>query len=173
MNFARYKRIGKMRYVKKGTEIADEYSVYATNDEKAADVLFENGLYNESAYYYIQAMEKVVKTAISSKVDVTNTYYAAKLKDIGHSLDLAIDFFLELLVYGKDDALAQQLEHQLKAVVFKNVRFSSLHNNIRYPIYSEKWGSYGFLEISGEDCEELQHMLKVLKKYMKQIQVMI
>lgn len=58
MNFARYKRIGKMRYVKKGTEIADEYSVYATNDEKAADVLFENGLYNESAYYYIQAMEK-------------------------------------------------------------------------------------------------------------------
>ena len=34
MNFARYKRIGKMRYVKKGTEIADEYSVYATNDEK-------------------------------------------------------------------------------------------------------------------------------------------
>lgn len=144
MNFARYKRIGKMRYVKKGTEIADEYSVYATNDEKAADVLFENGLYNESAYYYIQAMEKVVKTAISSKVDVTNTYYAAKLKDIGHSLDSAIVFFLELLVYGKDDVLAQQLEHQLKAVVFKNVRFSSLHNNIRYPIYSEKWGSYGF-----------------------------
>ena len=61
MNFARYKRIGKMRYVKKGTEIADEYSVYATNDEKAADVLLKNGLYNESAYYYIQAMEKVVK----------------------------------------------------------------------------------------------------------------
>lgn len=141
MNFARYKRIGKMRYVKKGTEIADEYSVYATNDEKAADVLFKNGLYNESAYYYIQAMEKVVKTAISSKVDVTNTYYAAKLKDIGHSLDLAIDFFLELLVYGKDDVLAQQLEYQLKAGVFKYVRFSSLHNNIRYPIYSEKWGS--------------------------------
>lgn len=166
-------RIGRMRYIKNGAEIAYEYNTYAMNDEKAAEVLLKNALYSESAYYYIQAMEKLIKTAISSRVDVTNAYYATKLKAIGHSLDLAIDFFLELLVYGKEDVLAQQLEHQLKAVVFKNIRFGSLHNNIRYPIYNERWGSYGFLEISRADCEELRHMLKVLKEYLKQIQFMI
>lgn len=171
--FENKRRIGKIRYVKDATEIDYEYNFYALNDEKSAKLLFDNGFYNQAAYYYIQAMEKIVKAAISAKVDVTNIYYATKLKAIGHSLDLAIDFFLELLVYGKDDMLTKQLENQLKTVVFKNIRFGSLHNNIRYPVYNERWHSYGILEISKEDCEELGHILQVLKEYMKQIQYMI
>ena len=147
--------------------------MYALNDEKSANLLFDKGFYNQAAYFYIQAMEKIVKAAISAKVDVTNVYYASKLKAIGHSLDLAIDFFLELLVYGKDDMLAKQLEHQLKVVVFKNIRFGSLHNNIRYPIYNERWYSYGILEVSKENCKELKHIIQVLKEYIKQIQYMI
>lgn len=162
-----------MKYVKVGTEIADKYQEYAVNDEKSADILLANGFYNQSAYYYIQSMEKLIKAAISVKVDVTQIYYATKLKAIGHSLDLAIDFYLELICFGKEAVLAQQLEYQLKTIVFKNIRFGRLHNSIRYPIYNERWNSYGVLQISKEECEELKHMLIVLKKYIKQIQLMI
>lgn len=55
-------------------EVANEYKRIAESNLKAAKLLQINGMYNESYYYYIQAMEKSVKEKICTIVDVANPF---------------------------------------------------------------------------------------------------
>ena len=86
---------------------------------------------------------------------------------------LAIDFFLELVTAGKDQLLAEQLRYQLKVSVFKNLRFGSLHNSLRYPIYHQYQSDYSISNISENDCLNLRKMLQQLKEYLKQIRIIV
>ena len=84
--------IGKRQYIKDNMEVADTYLRIAQKDEEAAIELEKQKLYNQSAYFYIQAMEKQVKNHIARKVDITNEYFANKLsKTMGHSLDESLE----------------------------------------------------------------------------------
>ncbi len=158
-------RFGKRYYLSVSIEISEQFEKIAVNDEKSADILCVNGLYNQSAYFYIQAMEKYIKSYISRKIDITHEFYADKFREMGHSLDKSVEFFIEIMT-GNNPVLRSQMEYQMKEIIFKNVRFSQLHNNLRYPFYLKNKSDYGIDEMNSADCEELKSMCRNLKKYL-------
>ena len=88
--------LGRNRYINNGIDMSDEFLIISKNDEKATQILCQQGLYNQAAYFYIQSMEKYIKSFICKKIDVTNDYYANRLRTLGHSLDTVIVFLLKL-----------------------------------------------------------------------------
>ena len=48
--------IGKRVEIRESTEIASVYQELSRKDRLAADCLFQQRLYNEAAYFYIQSM---------------------------------------------------------------------------------------------------------------------
>lgn len=162
-----HKYLGKANYINTAADMGEEYYSLAQSDEEAARVLKQNKLYNQACYYYIQAMEKYIKAAICKKVDITKPYFANKIRELGHSLDKAVDFFLEIIVEGKDDILAEMLKNQLKNSVLQNIRFGGVHNAVRYPTYNEKHKNYIVTKMSKADTVMLENMVTVLKKYIE------
>lgn len=160
-----YIRLGKRHYLTASIEMAEKFEKTAVNDEKSADILYANALYNQSAYFYIQAMEKYIKSYISRKIDITNQFYADKFREMGHSLDKSVEFFIEIMT-GNNPVLRSQMDIQIKEIILKNLRFSQLHNNLRYPFYLNKETKYGIDEMSRADCDELKSMCRNLKKYL-------
>ncbi|MEY8334903.1 hypothetical protein AALB53_17635 [Lachnospiraceae bacterium 47-T17] len=162
--------LGKFHDVNNGIDMSIEFETIAKQDEKTADILCKQGLYNQSAYYYIQSMEKFIKSYICKKIDITNAYYANRLRQLGHSLDDAIDFFIEI-ISGNDSNLRIQVSEQLKRGVLKGIRFSTIHNVCRYPVY--KNGSYRIIEMKKHDCTLLREIYDMLKTYINSINVRI
>ena len=161
--------LGNRKFLKDSLEVANQYIIIANSDEKAANALEGLGLYNQASYFYIQAMEKQIKANIAQIVDVTNTYYRDLIRNtMGHSLDKSLDLLIK--IYAKGDAVvAEQLKNQLLTLVLKGVRFSALHNNIRYPNFYEVKKKYSMIEINKSDCDELSKMLPSLKNYLNKM----
>ena len=159
--------VGKRIKLGNSLEVANEYKSIAESNLKAARLLQINGMYNECYYYYIQAMEKNIKAKICTIVDIANPFLADQMNKIGHSLDEAIDFLLKL-VSGNNEVIYEQIKQQMVEGVLKNIRFSSLHNNVRYPNYSKKYG-YSFLKITCEDCIEIEKMQERLEKFINEL----
>ncbi len=157
------KFIGRRKYVN-ACDMKDEYINLAKNDEKSASILQEHYLYNEAVYMYIQAMEKKIKGYICGKVDASNPYFSQKLREVGHSLDLSIDFLIEILA-GNDEMLKIQLSKQLKEYVFENILFSKLHNDSRYPKYNIHEKKYFILDITEQDCVRIRNINDKLDRF--------
>ena len=66
--------LGNRKFLKDSLEVAHEYLKTAMQDEKSAVILESRELYNQAAYFYVQAMEKQIKAKIAQIVDVTNAY---------------------------------------------------------------------------------------------------
>lgn len=160
--------LGEIYRINDGISMSEEFLRISMEDEKAAEILYRNGNYNQSVYYYIQSMEKYIKCYICKKIDVTNTYFANELRNLGHSLDAATDFFIEILA-GSNDVLREQVSEQLKQGVFKGIRFSAVHNAVRYPFYRNE--SYSVTKMSKKDCETVSEIYSSLKKYMGQMYI--
>lgn len=56
--------------------MVEYYSDMSLKDERAADLLVREKVYNQAAYFYIQAMEKRIKAQIAKKIDITKEYFA-------------------------------------------------------------------------------------------------
>ena len=159
--------LGNRKFLKDSLEVAHQYLRVADNDEKSAKTLENIGLYNQAAYFYIQAMEKQIKANIAQIVDVTNTYYKDLLrKTIGHSLDKSLDILVQIYAKG-NEVIEEQLRQQLLNTVLQDIRFSALHNKIRYPDFDGK--KYVMIELGKADCVELEKLLDGLKKYVKEM----
>lgn len=118
--------LGNRKFLKDSLEVANQYLRVADNDEKSAKTLEDIGLYNQAAYFYIQAMEKQIKANIAQIVDVTNTYYKDLLrKTIGHSLDKSLDILVQIYAKG-NEVIEEQLRQQLLNTVLQDIRFSAL-----------------------------------------------
>lgn len=153
--------LGKARYVKDGISISEEFMKIASDDEETAKLLCRQGRYNQSAYYFIQSMEKYIKYYISKKVDISNPFFANKVRETGHSLDLSVDFLIEIMA-GNNDTMRKQISEQLKNKILRGIRFSGIYNAVRYPFYNN--GTYKILEMSYEDCETIKSIYSVLKR---------
>lgn len=163
-------RMGSLKYLYTHMEVADSYHSIALNNHKSADILLKQGLYNEAAYMYIQAMEKYVDEQICRRVDVINSFYSKQFHNIGHRLDKSIEFLIEIYS-GSNITLKEQLKSQLIQNILKGLKFSSIHNNLRYPYYNDKKNDYCFLTYSQKDCIELQQMTDRLIKFLKEIYI--
>lgn len=163
--------LGKRRFIQEGIAMADEFFNLASGDEYAAKILCENHCYNQAAYFYIQSMEKYIKGYICQKINITNKTYANMLRSLGHSLDEAVDLLIKI-ISGNDERLKQQTEYQLKVVILRNVCFSVMYNEVRYPYYG-KQQQYSITDIGSEDCKILEEIYGGLKNYLKQLSVML
>ena len=84
---------------------------------------------------------------------------------MGHSLDESLKLLLKVYS-GNNDTLFNHLHQQLIHKVFKDVKFTALHNNVRYPTYNSKHQNYTELILSKNDCQNLRDMLLLLKQYL-------
>lgn len=110
-------------------------------------------------------MEKCVKEKLCRTIDVTNIYFSNRLREIGHSLDTSVEFLIEILSQG-NSVLKQQITSQLVEGILKNIKFSRLHNDVKYPRFNCKYNQYTMLNINKEDCEILKQISGNLRKYL-------
>lgn len=154
---------GKRNIVYDEADVALKYHELAEKDFASANILAINELYNEAAYFYIQAMEKYTKEQICHKIDPSNKYFANIIKDTGHSLDKSLTLLIEIYC-GKDLAAKQQIENILLKNILKDTKFEILNNTLRYPRYEYKYENYTVIELSKEDTDILCEMTSLLKK---------
>jgi len=159
--------IGKIKYLESGAEIKGAYKEIAKQNEKAADILCEQGCHNEAAYLYIQAMEKYTKAKICEKVNITLPYFSERLREIGHSVDKSIDFLIEIYA-GGNEMMKNHITTLINETILHSIRFGLLHNRLRYP-ETNRSGEYIFLSAGATDCAELKKMLTNLIKCLNDI----
>lgn len=164
--------LGNVITTSDSNDIASEYLLMAKTDEHAADLLWKNQLYNQSVYFYIQAMEKYLKHYICKKINVLNTYFAEELRLVGHSLDDAADLYINIMS-GNNEALQCQLMTQIKNNIFSNIKFSIVYNAARYPYYNRHTSSYRITKMEDKDCQMLHKMCQSLKDYLEQMHTLI
>ena len=159
--------IGTRKRVNNPSEIADQYAAAALQDENAAKELQEKGFYNQSGYFYIQAMEKYIKCQITRKIDAMNPFFAEKIsRSLGHSLNESVALLVEVYT-GNDTSMAEQMNKQISTNILKDINFRGLHNMLRYPTYSSRYGNYTTLTFSANECVMLKKVLDSLKSYLK------
>ena len=161
--------IGRKIYVGNSLEIAENYFNTAKNDEKAAIILENQKFYNQSAYFFIQAMEKYVKHYISTKIDVLNPYFADEIgKTMGHSLNKSLELLVKIC--SRDDKiLFEQINQQIQQLVLKDLNFRFLNSSLRYPVFNPKHKNYTIYSLNRSDCEELKKILETLKNYLNNL----
>lgn len=156
------KKLGKIQH---NIDASFEYEMLANGDEKAANSLRENGLYRQAIYFYIQAMEKQVRSKIFTLVSANIPYFREMNRH--HSLEKAIEFLLHII--STDEGLKEQIRYQIHERTLGGIEFQKLHNNLRYPFYSHKYDSYSVVEYTKEDCEFIHNGLVSLKNYLSQL----
>ena len=152
--------------INREVDISYEYYNLALEDEKVAILLKNKGEYRHSIYFFIQAMEKYIKSKIFTLVNPNLEYYINKNKH--HSLDYSIEFLIEVI--SPDENIRNQVKLYFNKYVFKDLSFRNLHNNLRYPFYyNENREYYNIVNFDIEDCKYIEKMLENLKKYLKDL----
>jgi hypothetical protein len=151
--------------VRRNVDIASEYFRLAQEDEQIGLLLKDTGKYRHSLYFVIQAMEKYVRSKIFAIIDAKNSYFREKNRN--HSIEDAIDFFVEIV--SMDSYIRKQVREQLDKYVLDGIKFNLLHNDLRYPFYSERFNSYSSLDVTKEDTETVLQRLNFLKKFLQDV----
>ena len=152
------KNLGKIQH---GINVAEEYENLANEDEMAARSLKNLDQFRHSIYFFVQAMEKHIRSKIFSLVNPNNEYFRKKNKN--HSINDAITFLIEII--SNDERVKVHIKNQIDKI-FAGINFQFLHNNLRYPFYSEKHDNYSVIHFSLEDCLFIEDANEVLKRYL-------
>jgi len=147
--------IGKHRHK---VNVSYELRRIAEEDNKAGDVLREAGLFRNAAYFYIQSMEKRVRSQAFLIVDPANRYWRETNQH--HDLYSSVGFLIEAL--GMDTLVAKQVKDMINTYVIDDINFRLLHNSLRYPYYSEQRSSFSCVDYSEQDCDIIHNKLKFL-----------
>jgi hypothetical protein len=165
------KQIGKRRTVK-DKEVSKEYDALAENDEKAGRSLKNQSLYRNAVYFFIQAMEKYVRSKIFTLVPPKKGYFRNRNKN--HSLNNAIEFLMKIA--NNSDIDKKQISKQIEIDILEEINFSFLHTNSRYPYYSrypfyseERPNTYYIIDFDEKDCLLIENKLEMLKKYLEKL----
>lgn len=162
------KWIGKNEIINDAAQVGDEFLMKANEDEQAANYLFDKKLYDQSAYFYMQAMEKYVKGYICKRINVMNEHMSSVMNDLGHSLDKAIELFIEIQS-GNDEIRKRQIREMLCQRVLMDIHFSHYHNSVRYPYFSK--GKCRVTRMRVNDCELMANILIQLKRYIDEMYI--
>jgi hypothetical protein len=157
--------IGTMRH---NINVSEEYYQLAKKDEEVAKLLKENKQYRHAMYFFIQSMEKYIRSRIFILVNPNIEYFREKNKH--HSINEAVEFLVEIV--SSDPAIQKQIKQQLSDFVFQNINFQNLHNNLRYPFYFHKRKSYVSLDFKQKDCEIIEQKLDSLKNYLSGLSIL-
>ena len=150
--------IGKVTH---NVDASYEYAKLAKDDERVGLMLMERGEHRHSIYFLIQAMEKYTRAKIFSVVDARNQYF--RQRERSHSLEDALTFLVEVI--NGNELVREQIRKQLREYVIGDIRFNHLHNNLRYPFYSDRFNSYSVIQINRSDNELIAKKLIALKSF--------
>lgn len=155
----------RVGYFKRGIVVSCEFAALAKSDEAAALVLAEHRQYRQACYCLLQAMEKWIRSKIFTIVNADIEYFRSKNKS--HSVESAIEFLLEII--APDDLKRRQVMRQLKEYVLGDIHYAQVHNNLRYPYFSEKHQNHSLLEVKEDDFNALKQRLDRLKLFLADI----
>ncbi len=144
--------------------ISLEYQCLSDSDKSAAETLAKLGHYRQACYFLLQAIEKTVRAKIFTLVDGNNKYFRDKNRT--HSISDAIDFLIEI-ISKNDPVIAAQHKYNFYSYVLGSLNYQQIHNNLRYPWFSEGKNSFYVLDIHERDYAELSDNLKKLETYLK------
>src|ERR1700681_4007285 len=150
----------KLGTVRRGVDVADEYLRLAQEDESTGLLLQAAGHNRHAVYFLLQAMEKYVRAKIFERVDPHNASFRNQHRN--HSVDDAVDFFVQ--VASSDVRVREKIRLQLDQFVYRGIRFNWLHNDLRYPSYSQRDASYACLDLNDDDVRTFVDRLNFLKK---------
>ena len=151
--------LGKLNH---NVSVSYEYDKLAQEDERVGLLLRDAGKYRHSIYFLIHAMEKYVRAKTFSIVDARNSYFRERERN--HSVEAALEFLIEVI--NGNPLIRDQIKKQLREHVLGDIRFNLLHNNLRYPFYSERYNSYSCLEVTRTDNELIIQKLNALKGFL-------
>ena len=156
-------RIGSL---KKNVVLSDELKKLAEDDARTANICAASGSYRIACYLLIQAMEKEIRSRIFALINPQLKYFREKSRT--HSLDSAIELLIEMKSAG-DSLKRDHITSLVKEHILGGVKYNQLHNNLRYPFYSEKSLMYFALEASFDDYKVLSEKLRSLKSFLKDL----
>lgn len=151
--------IGKLD---RDVDVSYEYGRLAADDERVGIMLKNAGEYRHSIYFLIQAMEKYIRAKIFSLVNAQLQYYRDQERH--HSVEDAAAFLLK--VVHTNDEMRNRISKQLHDFVLGDIRFNHLHNDLRYPYYSERHKSFICLNVGKSDCDLIVEKLNALKSFL-------
>lgn len=143
--------------------ISEHYLNKALLDEKAGNILAEQGLYNQAIYFKCQYMEKLIKSEISKVINIKNKYAENLIKI--HSIKELIFLLIDIIIPDTKETLKNQLKIQIEDILGK-INYDRLHNNLRYPYYNSKTKEFLFTEYNKNDYEQIVNKsFELLKSY--------
>jgi HEPN domain-containing protein len=155
-------QVGHLRH---NVQIVEEYARLAIEDERIATGLMRQGEYRHACYFFIQAMEKAVRATIFTRVDPHNRFFRDETRT--HDIEELLDFLLK--VVSTEPKNRETLKTKLDTYVLAETYFARIHNDLRYPKYSEHYQSYSVLEVSVHDAIHIQHRLQELKRFLDEM----
>ena len=155
--------IGRREY--NVTDLAAEYQALAEGDEKVGQLLIGQGQYRHGLYFLVQAMEKYVRSTIFGLVNPNTNYF--RQRTLTHNLDDLLAFLREIVCSNAE--LREQVRLQMQDHVLGGVRFGALHNDLRYPNFDDRRGSYFILQVERKDADTVYARLQTLKQFLRDI----
>lgn len=160
----RMNRVGDLKIIK--NSISEEYQTLATSDKDSAIVLGNNGFYRQASYFLLQAMEKIIRAKIFTLIDSKNKYFRDTNRS--HSLIDAVELLIEIVSRG-DSIIATQHKNNINKFVLGNENYQQLHNNLRYPWFSERYQCFNLLDINKKSYLEIKNKYFSLEQYLKDL----
>jgi len=155
-------RIGKL--IHKVT-VSNQFKMIAKEEELSAEILADNSQYRQACYFLIQSMEKHIRAKIFTMVNPNLEYF--RKRNLSHSLDSAVEFLIEII--SNDKIVQEQISNQIRTYVLNGDSYKFLHNNLRYPVYFNKFNSYSVLEVKKKDYNILKKSLDSLKVFLSDL----
>lgn len=150
----------------RNVDASSEYYELASTDERVGLMLMEKGEHRHSILLLIQAMEKYTRAKIFSIIDAKNQHFREDERD--HDFVKALKK-LVLILSKKDAFLGEQVQKQIDNYVVGDIKFNHLHNNLRYPYYSERFNTYSAMQYNRADNEVIAQRLVALKQFLEGI----
>lgn len=157
-------RVGSLKSIK--NSISEEYQALAIADKDSAIILGNNGFYRQASYFLLQAMEKMIRAKIFTLIDSKNKYFRDRNRS--HSLIDAIELLIEIVSRG-NSILEMQHKNNINQFILGNLNYQQLHNNLRYPWFSEKYQCFNLLDINEQSYLEIKNKYFSLEKYLKDL----
>ncbi|MFB6349401.1 hypothetical protein ACFBZI_08210 [Moraxella sp. ZJ142] len=154
-------QIGKFIH---NVNLAEEYQNLSEVDELSADILASHKRFEQACYFLLQAMEKSLRAKIFTKINPNHGYFREINRS--HSIEDAIRLFTDI-VSGGEEIKKMQINKQLDDYVIKGSNYNFLHNNLRYPNFSNKYKNFSKLAVKKNDFDELKRRLNWLRVFLK------
>lgn len=146
--------------------ISQEYKELSLQDKASAQYLAQGGFYRQACYFLVQAIEKTIRAKIFTLVNPQHKYYRDINKN--HSILDAVNLLIEIISRGDNYLKASHHENIKKHVLFE-LNYQQIHNNLRYPWYSERFNNYNTLDVKLIDYNNLLKILNSLENYLKDL----